>query len=158
MTDPEAIARIILASRSCGFEGFAGACGEAAVALNRVLFDGRAEIVGAFNEAFFDRGRLIGHVAVRFGDVLWDADGSPKTIDDIEHWGSLDPHDIDYAEIAGELGVEWDEVAATETVTVSFESDQEVLEHFGSDLLQTLTSALEAAKAAVLCPAGAAPR
>ena len=46
MPDAETIARIILAARSDGFQGFGGACGEAAVAINRVLFDGRAEIVG----------------------------------------------------------------------------------------------------------------
>ena len=158
MPDAETIARIILAARSDGVQGFGGACGEAAVAINRVLFDGRAEIVGVFNEAFFDRGRLVGHVAVRIGDVYWDADASPKTLDDIEHWGSLDPHDLDYAEQAGEAGIGWNETAATEVVAVAFDSDREVLEHFESGLIPILTSALETAKAAVLSPTGAAPR
>lgn len=158
LPDAETVARIILAARSDGFQGFGGACAEAAVALNRVLFDGRAEIVGVFNEAFFERGRLIGHVAVRIGDVYWDADASPKTLDDIEHWGSLDPHDVDYAEQAGEAGFGWDETAATEIVTVAFDSDREVLQHFDTGLIPALTSALETAKAAVLSPAGPAPR
>lgn len=156
--DADTIARIIMAARADGFRGFGGACGEAAVAINLVLFDGRAEIVGVFNEAFFDRGRLLGHVAVRIGDIYWDADASPKTYDDIAHWGALDPHDLDYAEQAGEAGIGWNETAATEVVAVAFDSDREVLEHFGSDLIPILTSALEAAKAAVLSPAGAAPR
>lgn len=158
LPDAVTVARIIRAARSEGFEGFGGACGEAAVALNRVLFDGRAEIVGVFNEAFFDRGRLIGHVAVRIGDVYWDADASPKTLDDIEHWGSLDPHDVDYAEQASEAGIGWDETAATEIVTVAFDSDREVLQHFDTGLIPALTTALETAKAAVLSPAGPAPR
>ncbi len=152
VSDEASIRAIVLAARAHGFDGFGGACGEAAVALNRVVFGGRAELVGAFNEAFFDRGRLIGHVAVLVDGVFWDGDATPKCLDDIEHWGMLDPGDSDYAEQADEHGIPWTDAAASEIVTVTFETEAELLDHFGTASVSRLMEALETAKAGVALP------
>ena len=71
MTQDE-IGSLIRAAAGHGLRGFGGACGEAAVAINRVVFDGKGTIVAALNEAFLDRGRQIGHVAVLHDGVIWE--------------------------------------------------------------------------------------
>jgi hypothetical protein len=93
----EAVYEVILTkARAQGFNGFAGNCGQAAVAINRTIFLDKANLVGAFNTTFFKKCKNArGHVAVQLcpkGPYL-DADGYFKDIDDIEHWGMLDEHD-----------------------------------------------------------------
>jgi hypothetical protein len=91
-------------------DGFGGKCFPAAIAINRVLFEGKGKLVGAFNKAFLAQGRLKGHVAVKFGGRLWDAEGE-TSLEDLESWGMLDPHDQDYIE---EYGEGWGEAVAYE--------------------------------------------
>jgi hypothetical protein len=38
---------------------------------------------------------MVGHVAVEYGDMYWDAEGQ-KNWEDIESWGMLDEEDPDY--------------------------------------------------------------
>lgn len=144
------VAAILKEAKGLGFEGFGGRCGEAAVAINRTLLDGKGTLVGAFNAAFLDHDRLIGHVAVRHEGALWDADARPKGEEDIESWGMLDLDDPDYREAADEFGLAWDEEAAEKVDFVEFESDDEVLERFGSEHLDGMCALLERAKSIVI--------
>jgi hypothetical protein len=102
--DAAAVARVLGRALALGFAGFGGGSGEAAVAINRVLFAGRGTLVGALNEAFLDRGHMIGHVAVRALGPIWDGDACAKSFDDIEHWGMLDLEDEDYQDAARRVG------------------------------------------------------
>jgi len=79
-------------------EGFSGACAEAAVAINNVLFDGEGTLVAAVNKYLWEKdGRMTGHVAVYIDSEgsYWDAEGE-KDWEEIESWGMLDPEDGDY--------------------------------------------------------------
>jgi hypothetical protein len=79
-------------------EGFGGACAEAAVAINNVLFDGEGTLVAAVNKYLWEKyGRMTGHVAVYYDPdgSYWDAEGE-KDWEHIESWGMLDPEDPDY--------------------------------------------------------------
>lgn len=93
-------------------EGFGGKCFAAAIAINRVLFGGKGKLVAAFNKAFLAQGRLKGHVAVKFNGRYWDAEGE-TSLEDIESWGMLDPHDQDYID---EYDGDWNEQTAEEVI------------------------------------------
>lgn len=137
MTDTEHLRRTLERASAAGFYGFSGLCGQAAVAINRSLLAGRGTIVGAFNAAFYARGRAIGHVAVQVGDAYWDSDARAKGVDDVTAWGMLDPDDPDYAEAAARLGIAWDDAAA-EAVTFVILTEAEALALWGSDSLEGL--------------------
>lgn len=80
-------------------EGMGGRCGDVAIAINRVLFDFEGELVAAANRHLWDRGQFAGHVAVRVGDDVWDAQGvweDEPVPEDLLSWGMLDPEDPDY--------------------------------------------------------------
>ncbi len=124
LDDVDAIARIIENARGRGFHGFSGRCGHAAVAIRRALFDGRGEIVGAFNAAFYAAGYPIGHVAVLCDDVHWDSDAEPKDEDDITSWGMLDPEDPDHIALATSLGIAWSEEIAEAFVRITLTEDE----------------------------------
>lgn len=143
--DNGSIARVIKAARAFGFNGFGGACGEAAIAINHVMFAGQGEIVGVFNRAFLEHDHAIGHIAVSYNGTIWDADGLPKTLDDIEHWGSLDPEDSDYRELADDYGVAWNDDTASDVEIVAFDSDEEVLQHCVTGHLEEFEMALRKA-------------
>ena len=145
--DSTALRAILERAADAGFYGFSGRCGQAAVAINRVLLDGRGTLVGAFNAAFHARGRLIGHIAVQFGDRYWDSDARPKSADEILSWGMLDPDDTEYAELAESLGLDWDEDAAGDVTFVTL-TEAEALAAWGA----TSLSVLEAQLAAALTP------
>lgn len=138
---------IIQNAKRAGFSGFGGLCGEAAVAINRVVFGGQGKLVGAFNEAFLDHAdRLLGHVAVLHNGVYWDADGRPKHEDEITSWGMLDPDDLDYVEAAAEAGIDWNDETASEVAIVEFENEAEILERFGTEHLAGMIATLEKGK------------
>lgn len=140
------ISAILLRAKELGFQGFGGACGEAAIAINRVIFGGAGTLVGAFNEAFLEHGRAIGHVAVLLGGRYWDADGEPKELEDVESWGMLDPVDEDHAEEAERLGFAWDEDAAYAVSMVEFEGESEVMLRFGVERIGRLSDILRQAR------------
>lgn len=76
--------------------GFGGECAETAIAINDVLFNGEGRIVAAVNKWLWEsERRMVGHVAVEYGDMYWDAEGQ-KNWEDIESWGMLDEEDPDY--------------------------------------------------------------
>lgn len=135
--DPTWFGTVMQEARAMGFVGFGGACAHAAMAINAVLLNGQAQMVGCFNQAFQERGSLLGHVALRwddpvYGEVYLDADGRFKGFDDVECWGMLDEHDLDHQEQARAQGFVLDDVTASEVAT--FEMDaSDVLEHFGND-------------------------
>ncbi len=139
------ISRIIQSAKKYGLSGFGGDCGEAAIAINHVLFKDKGKIVGVFNKAFYDHERYIGHFAVDVKGVFWDADGNPKTFDEIESWGMLDSDDSEYADAAEELGVVWNEETAGETVAWAFHNDEEVLKHSNRGKLDQFVAALRKA-------------
>lgn len=119
------------------FTGFGGRCGQAAVAINRAVFGGRGKLVGAFNEAFYEAGRLTGHVAVFYQGSYWDSDARPKSFDEIESWGMLDTSDPDYEEFAIEKGIEWNDETASKVARFEMTED-EALEAFGKDQLDQM--------------------
>lgn len=78
-------------------DGFGGRCYAAAKEINEKVFDNKGLLVAAVNKFWYLRGRFLGHVAVLYDGVYWDADARPKTWEDIESWGMLDPEDEDFA-------------------------------------------------------------
>jgi hypothetical protein len=142
---PDQIATILTHAKENGLNGFGGASGAAAVAINRVLFDGKAELVGAFNEALWGKGEPLGHVAVIHDEIVWDADGRPKDIEDLESFGMLAPDDEDYQKMAAELGIAWDEEVANTAVVVTYDEEAEVLEWFDPSGLEEMEAILRAA-------------
>lgn len=117
------------------FYGFGGHCATAALIINDLLFDNQGMIIGAFNKAFADRGRYIGHVAVIFRKQIWDTEFSscPKLWRDIDTWGMLDPHDSDYIEDAAKLGFEYTEDAASKTTRIRYPSKAAVIRDWDID-------------------------
>ena len=139
---PEQIAAILTHARQNGLKGFGGACGAAAVAINRVLFDGQAELVGAFNEALWEKGEPLGHVAVIHDDIVWDADGRPKDIEDLESFGMLAPDDEDYQKLATKLGIAWDDEVANTAIVVTYDEESELLDWFDPAGLEEMEAIL----------------
>ena len=140
------VARIIEAACENGFSGFGGDCGEAALAINQVLFDGHGQVVGVFNKALYDHGHYIGHFAVEYNGIFWDADATPKSFDEIESWGMLDTQDIYYVEMASKHGIEWNDNTASETTAWAFHTDEEVTQHMKCGKLEDFIAALNTAR------------
>ncbi|HGK7311022.1 MULTISPECIES: hypothetical protein [Aeromonas] len=95
LTDGD-IAGVLSLAKELGFKGWGGHSASAALAINRLLFEGQGEYVVACNQALLNKGCLVGHVAVRFDGHIYDADAEPKTLEDIESWGELNVHDVDF--------------------------------------------------------------
>lgn len=140
---PHKISEVLRRAKANGFYGFGGACFSAAIAINRVLLNGQGEYVGCFNGPFLDHGRLLGHVAVRYNGVLWDADARPKSPEDIETWGVLDFDDSDHAEWADADGIEWDEETARAAEFVEFDDEDELIQYADAALVSTLEDILK---------------
>lgn len=117
--------------KSLNLSGFSGDCPEAAIAINKNVFNGKGKIVGAFNRAMLDYGRHpLGHVAVLYNGNYWDADAKPKTLDEIESWGMLDPTDVEYAELADDYGFDWNDDTANDVMIIQFRNNQSLLNIF----------------------------
>ena len=124
-------------------EGFSGACAEAAIAINNVLFDGEGTLVAAVNKHLWTKDkRMVGHVAVFFepDGSYWDTEGE-KEWEEIESWGMLEPEDPDY-----NFNTE-DE--AYETVRLE-PTEEELIEYFGGCLYPKMVRQLNNAKLKVL--------
>lgn len=137
MDSPDRVAEVIRIAASYGFTGFGGDCFAAAIAINRVLFCGKGAIVAGLNKSFFEKGLIIGHmaVAVRGIDaesdgelVFWDADARQKSTDEIESWGMLDKYDPDYIELAQSLDFELGDTEALDVTMIEFDDESEVFE------------------------------
>lgn len=83
--------------RQLHLNGFGGACFAAGKTINQKVFHGKGKLVGAANTFWLKRGRFLGHVAVLYRGHYWDSDARPKSFDDIEEFGMLDPDDPAYA-------------------------------------------------------------
>lgn len=95
---------IVQEANKNGFHGFSGYCGQAAILINKCLFDNSQILFGVFNQSLADNEHHIGHVAclIDLPDgsyFILDADAEVKTIEDIEHWGMLDSQDSDYRQL-----------------------------------------------------------
>jgi hypothetical protein len=143
-----AVSGILEAAGAEGFRGFGGDCFGAAVAINRVLFDGKGELVIAVNELFWRHGRSIGHAAVRYGGAYWDADARPKPACEIESWGMLDHGDADYVAAAEALGETLDEESASGVGVFAFDDEEEFLGRFPGDKVEAMERALSSAAGA----------
>ena len=77
------------AIRSAQLEGHSGYCGAAAIAINRIIFEGQGTIVGVTNKKYFEYEEPLfnGHIAVldTFGEY-WDEMGS-MTEEEFIQWG-----------------------------------------------------------------------
>ena len=118
---------IFAALKKASMDAFGGHCGEAAIAINKVLFKDRGKLVAAVNKFMYEKGHFIGHVAVLFNGFLWDGEGETNE-EDLRAWGMLDPEDLDYIE---EYGDEWTEEAAMEEIII-YPTEKEVTKFFGS--------------------------
>jgi hypothetical protein len=145
--DHDHIAAVLRRAAQLGLYGYSGYCAAAAVAINRVIFDGKGEIVGAFNEAFSDEATLIGHVVVCYDDVFWDSDARPKDADDIESWGMLDPEDTDYKKRALELGIAYNDLTAGTAAFFALDDEEELFSHFDRSRLDQYVAILRQAVA-----------
>lgn len=131
--------------RDCPVPRMSGYCYPWAVAIHRV-FGG--QILVAVNERIFevsDGERMIGHAAVKIGRDLFDGEGLTDR-ERLESWGSLDPEDAEYAEMAGMSLRAWDSVA--HRVAVYEMSESEVLERFPSEMAADVKKIVSCLKAA----------
>lgn len=135
---PRKIAETIQAAN---FQGFSGNCGAAALAINEILFKNSGKLVGAFNSAFLKKGKPKGHIAVLYENNFWDSDGKPKSWEDIEAWGMLDPNDPNHKIEAEKLGISWTDKTA-ESVTKKTLSKKWALKNFDPQHLETFRIAL----------------
>jgi len=139
------IAAVIKLAKDFGFKGFMGDCGQAALAINNILFKNEGNILGAFNKKFFEQGHPFGHIAVEFKGKFWDTDGYSKKIEEIESWGMLDEKDSYYKELADNYGFEFSEEAAFETIIHKFNSENDVHKYFRTFNLEKFSNFLEKA-------------
>lgn len=110
--------------RSLKIYGFGGFCGDAAVHINKQVFNNKGTYVIAANKFLWETAqRVVGHVAVEYNGVYWDSDAEPKEQEDIESWGMVDPEDPEYMDLDG-----WTEEAAYEVEWMDDLSEQEVME------------------------------
>lgn len=153
--EPEVVAEIIAMAGEDGLRGFGGDCAAAAIAINRVVFDGRGRLVAAFNEAFMQAGHPVGHVAVETPDGrLWDADARPKTLTDSDQqgtdllrWGRLDYDDPHYRKLAAEKGIFWTAERAAASKLYHFELEEDLVEIWGESFGESPLSEFERALA-----------
>ena len=90
-----------IARDKLGFHGTGGCCGNAALAINEVLFDNQGKIVMALNNTLLQRDEdFVGHVGVLDEDgVIWDADTvyvGKEGFEDFRDWGMVGPDDPEY--------------------------------------------------------------
>ena len=117
------------AIESAQLEGHSGYCGAAAIAINRVIFEGQGTIVGVTNKKYFEyEGPLFdGHIAVldTFGEY-WDEKGSMSEEEFIQ-WG-IDNECYDSKEEC--ILIQLDEKEVIELLP-SYTTDEEINEMMG---------------------------
>ena len=139
---PDEIKAVLELAYEFGFKGFGGRCAAAAMAINRVLFQGKGSLVIAVNEALWSKGRFVGHVVVEYGGVYWDADAKPKSQSDIDDWGDVSG-DAYYKLVAKEFGIRWTKKRASTTALFILDSESEL--SFGHDEVDEFSGTLKLA-------------
>lgn len=114
---------VISLAKERGLNGWGGHCASAALAINRLLFNGQGVYLVACNRALLSQGHIAGHVAVMFNGSFYDSDATEKEFEDIESWGMLDEHDPDYASCFT-ASDPWDEEKAMEVVSFTIDEDE----------------------------------
>ncbi|MND21776.1 hypothetical protein D3C80_121460 [compost metagenome] len=118
LTDSD-IGGVLSLAKELGFKGWGGHSASAALAINRLLFEGQGEYVVACNQALLSKGCLVGRVAVRFDGQFYDADAEPKTLEDIKSWGEMNVHDVDFM-VYFDDSDPWDSNKATDVFMSTF--------------------------------------
>jgi hypothetical protein len=137
----EEIAEILAMACDHGLKGFGGHCGAAAIAINRVLFEGRGRFIIAVNDALWTaRKHFAGHVVISFNGFYWDSDAKPKTLHDIDDWGDLS-EDSYYEIIAKDYGIRWTKKRSQKTALFELDGEHEL--PFGHDEAGELIDLLE---------------
>lgn len=105
--------------------GWGGKCGAAAIQINQEVFNNQGRLVVAANKYMWQKFySLIGHVAVEYNGVYWDADAKPKSWEEIESWGMIDDTEFENSEYySGNLD------DAYEVIRLNL-SSEEILKHF----------------------------
>lgn len=142
---------IMAAARDHGLVGWGGDCWSTAAAMNKALFGAECTYVAAVNRPLSEAAIFIGHVAIkvpanpscgRLYDMLFDADGTPKSLEEIEAWGMLDPDDTDWQEMAYDNGIDWDDNSPFDAEIIF--PDESTLARFGSPKrIEELTNIIE---------------
>jgi len=132
---------VIRKAATMGFRGFGGSRFAAAIAMNRVLFDGKLSYCAVVNDELNEACRAIGHTTLFSKGASgvrrhFDADARIKSDAEIEEWGRLDVEDLDYQEIASELGVAWTEEAAA-SIALFEATETDILQLVGDEQLVT---------------------
>lgn len=110
--------------KSAGFTGFGDQAPAAALALADALFPHQqVAFAGAFNRALHERSEFVGHVAIALpgetGLVYLDADGWPKTWEEIQSWGILPTADSDLIPPTHRMALTRDEQVAEDVIQVN---------------------------------------
>ncbi|MEM0550256.1 MULTISPECIES: hypothetical protein [Aeromonas] len=121
LTDAD-IPAVISLAKERGFKGWGGHCASAALSINRQIFNGKGQYVVSCNRALLSKGCLVGHVAVQFEGYFYDADGEPKDFEDIESWGMLDEHTVDFTMYFDEADP-WNEEKALDVAMFTIQED-----------------------------------
>ncbi len=129
MTDNQRMA-ILEKAADFGLDGYGGNCGEAAIAINRLLLGNKGKYIGVFNKWLYRKQRrMAGHVVVIYGDNIYDAEGMwegdaaklPAIPEDIETWAQPGRDDPDYDFPSDKAAEEVEIVLLTEaTIQVNF--------------------------------------
>jgi hypothetical protein len=101
--------------------GWGGACGAAAIEINKHVFGGRGRYVAGVNEYMLEEGHSLGHVVVLYDGRYYDSDGEIAE-DDLLGWGMVDAEEYDFPKGAEGL--------ADEAILIELESEAEVRSYF----------------------------
>lgn len=135
----------IIAAAQLSAVAASGNCFTVALALKKTILKDGALTVAANVQILKEKNRYIGHAAVRHAGAFYDGEGW-KDWDQFMSWGSLDPEDGEWAELAGLSLKRWSLLAHRAKI---YEVDEEELlsGYVKEDLLQQFESSLLEARA-----------
>lgn len=146
MTKPishEDILRVI-AESGLAASSVAGNCFTFAVALRRILLPEGVLAVAVSRAILQSKDRYVGHAAVRFDGAFYHGEGWLDW-ESFKDWGKLDPHDQDFADLAGLPLKRWAQVAGKADIYETDEADL-LTAYVKPDLLPIFEAALRAAR------------
>lgn len=83
--------------KQLGLQGFGGACGNAAIQMNKKIFNNQGTYVAGLNNFWLEEeGRWVGHIAVKYEDKYYDANGeiSEEDIEEAKEFIRTKEHSI----------------------------------------------------------------